>query len=118
MGAIPLLLAVGALPALAQTLPASCGAAGASSYTPPAVTIPAVVLNRGTVITVTNATMLINGDTSSVAALVANPGISPGSGHRHEQRPRHMEHRNIQFAPRRRAPPSSSIPEDKVDCPS
>ena len=74
MGAIPLLLAVGALPALAQTLPASCGAAGASSYTPPAVTIPAVVLNRGTVITVTNATMLINGDTSSVAALVANPG--------------------------------------------
>jgi len=38
------------------------------------VTIPAVVLNRGTVITVTNATMAINGDTSSVAALVANPG--------------------------------------------
>ncbi|MGA3018798.1 MAG: hypothetical protein ABSF62_16890 [Bryobacteraceae bacterium] len=74
MGAIPFLLAIGALPALAQTLPASCGAVGASSYTPPAVTIPAVVLNRGTVITVTNATMAINGDTSSVAALVANPG--------------------------------------------
>jgi hypothetical protein len=38
------------------------------------VTIPAVILNRGTVITVTNATMAINGDTSSVAALMANPG--------------------------------------------
>ena len=74
MGAIPFLLAIGALPALAQTLPASCGAVGASSYTPPAVSIPAVVLNRGTVITVTNATVAINGDTSSVAALVANPG--------------------------------------------
>jgi hypothetical protein len=74
MGAIPFLLAIGALPALAQTLPASCGAVGASSYTPPAVSIPAVVLNRGTVITVTNNSMLINGDTSSVKALVANPG--------------------------------------------
>lgn len=63
-----------ALPALADTLPASCGAVGAQSYTPPAVTIPAVVLNNGTVITVTNATVAVNGDTSSVAALVANPG--------------------------------------------
>jgi hypothetical protein len=74
MAAIPFLLAIGALPALADQLPASCGAVGAESYTPPAVTVPAVVLNRGTVITVTNATMAINGDTSSVAALVANPG--------------------------------------------
>jgi len=98
MGAVPFLLAIGALPALAQTLPAYCGAVGASSYTPPAVTIPAVVLNRGgpesetgavsgpavtipavvlnrgTAITVTNTSMLINGDTSSVKALVANPG--------------------------------------------
>lgn len=74
MGAVPFLLAVGALPALAQTLPASCGAVGAGSYTPPAVTIPAVVLNRGAVITVTNATGVVNGDTSSVKALVANPG--------------------------------------------
>ena len=74
MGAISALLAIGALPALADQLPASCGGVGANSYTPPAVTIPAVVLNRGTVITVTNATMAINGDTSSVAALVANPG--------------------------------------------
>jgi len=47
---------------------------GATSYTPPAFTIPAVVLNRGTVITVTNATVAINGDTSSVHALVSNPG--------------------------------------------
>ena len=74
MGAVPFLLAIGALPALAQTLPASCGGVGAKSYTPPAVSIPAVVLNRGTVITVTNATVAINGDTSSVHALVANPG--------------------------------------------
>jgi len=74
MGAIPFLLAIGALPALAQTLPAYCGGVGAKSYTPPAVTIPAVVLNRGTAITVTNTSMLINGDTSSVKALVANPG--------------------------------------------
>ena len=74
MGVIPFLLAISALPALAATLPAYCGAVGAKSYTPPAVTIPAVVLNRGTVITVTNTSMLINGDTSSVAALVANPG--------------------------------------------
>ncbi|HEY1185762.1 MAG TPA: hypothetical protein VGE89_16335 [Bryobacteraceae bacterium] len=71
---IAFLLAVGVLPALADTLPAYCGGVGAKSYTPPAVTIPAVVLNRGTVITVTNTSMLINGDTSSVKALVANPG--------------------------------------------
>jgi len=74
MGAIPFLLAVGALPAMAYQLPASCGAVGAASYSPPAVTVPAVVLNRGTVITVTNATVAVNGDTSSVAALVAKPG--------------------------------------------
>ena len=65
MGAVPFLLAVGALPALAQTLPAYCGAVGAKSYTPPVVTIPAVTLNRGPVITVTNATVVVNGDTSS-----------------------------------------------------
>ena len=74
VGAVPFLLAFGALPAVADTLPASCGAVGAKSYTPPAFTIPPVVLNRGTVITVTNASMAINGDTSSVRALVANPG--------------------------------------------
>src|ERR1039457_6805589 len=73
-GTIPFLLAFGALPALAYQLPASCGGGGAERYTPPAVTIPTVVLNRGTVITVTNATVAINGDTSSVHALVANPG--------------------------------------------
>jgi len=74
MVALCCLLVIGAHPALADTLPAYCGGVGAASYTPPAVTIPAVVLNRGTVITVTNTSMLINGDTSSVAALVANPG--------------------------------------------
>src|ERR1039457_1518983 len=74
MGAVPSLLAIGALPALAQTLPASCGGVGAKSYTSPAVTVPAVVLNRGTVITVTNASIAVYGDTSSVHALVANPG--------------------------------------------
>ena len=74
MVALCCLLAVGAHPALADTLPAYCGAVGAKSYTPPTVIIPPVVLNRGTVITVTNATVAVNGDTSSVAALVANPG--------------------------------------------
>src|ERR1039457_5549049 len=74
MVALCCLLAVGAHPALADTLPPYCGAVGAKSYTPPTVIIPPVVLNRGTVITVTNATMAINGDTSSVKALVANPG--------------------------------------------
>jgi len=72
--AIPLLMAIGPLLAPAGQLPAYCGAVGAKSYTPPAVTVPAVVLNRGTVITVTNATVAINGDTSSVKALIANPG--------------------------------------------
>ena len=67
-------MAIGPLLAPADQLPAYCGAVGAKSYTPPAVTIPAVVLNRGTVITVTNATVAINGDTSSVKALIANPG--------------------------------------------
>src|SRR5271157_4383276 len=67
-------MAIGPLLAPAGQLPAYCGAVGAKSYTPPAVTVPAVVLNRGTVITVTNATVAINGDTSSVKALVANPG--------------------------------------------
>ena len=74
MVALCCLLAVGAYAAPADTLPAYCGAAGAKSYTPPVVNIPAVVLNRGTVITVTNATVAINGDTSSVKALMANPG--------------------------------------------
>ena len=74
MVALCCLLAVGAHPALADTLPAYCGAVGARSYTPPNVTIPAVILNRGTVITVTNATSAVNGDTSSVKALMANPG--------------------------------------------
>jgi uncharacterized protein (TIGR03437 family) len=59
---------------MADTLPGYCGMVGAKSYTPPAVTIPPVILNRGTVITVTNATVAANGDTSSVRALVANPG--------------------------------------------
>jgi uncharacterized protein (TIGR03437 family) len=67
-------LAIGRLPALPDTLPASCGGVGAKSYTPPVVTIPAVTLNLGTVITVTNASVAMNGDTSSVAALNANPG--------------------------------------------
>jgi len=74
IGAIPFLLAIGSLPALAWQLPASCGGVGAQSYTPPAVTVPTVVLNRGTVITVTNASVAVNGDISSVNALVANPG--------------------------------------------
>ena len=65
--ALPLLLVAGTLRAPAATLPAYCGGVGATSYSPPSVTIPAVSLNRGTVITVTNGTMALNGDTSSVA---------------------------------------------------
>ncbi|MBZ5604119.1 MAG: hypothetical protein LAO79_17610 [Acidobacteriia bacterium] len=59
---------------MADSLPAYCGPVGAKNYTPPAVNIPPVILNRGTLITVTNATIAMNGDTSSVKALVANPG--------------------------------------------
>ncbi|MGD0668622.1 MAG: hypothetical protein ABSB23_13760 [Bryobacteraceae bacterium] len=74
MFAVPFLLAIGVFPASADQLPAYCGAFGAKSYTPPPVTVPPVILNRGTVITVTNATSAVNGDTSSVKALMANPG--------------------------------------------
>lgn len=74
MAGLYCLLAAGANSGLADTLPAYCGAIGAKSYTLPAVAIPPVVLNLGTVITVTNATMATNGDTSSVSALMANPG--------------------------------------------
>ncbi len=76
MGAIPFLflLTIGVFPASADQLPAYCGAVGAKSYTPPTLTIPPVILNRGTVITVTNATSAVNGDVSSVKALMANPG--------------------------------------------
>ena len=63
-----------ATPGMADTLPAYCGGVGAKSYTLPFVAIPPVVLTRGTVITVTNATVVENGDTSSVANLIANPG--------------------------------------------
>ena len=72
--AIPLLMAIGPLVAPADQLPAYCGAVGAKSYTSPAVAIPAVVLNLGTVITVSNSTVVVNGDTSSVVNLMANPG--------------------------------------------
>ena len=74
IGIIPFLLAIRVFPAPADQLPAYCGGVGAKSYTPPAVAIPPVVLNRGTVIMATNATVVVNGDTSSVKALVANPG--------------------------------------------
>jgi hypothetical protein len=74
MAAIPFLLAIGALPAAGGPIASLLRWGRRESYTPPAVTIPPVVLNRGTVITVTNATVAINGDTSSVSALVANPG--------------------------------------------
>jgi hypothetical protein len=74
MSRLVLAVCISIAPAAADRMPLSCGPVGAKSYTPPQVTIPAVDLNRGTVITVTNATVAINGDTSSVAALVANPG--------------------------------------------
>src|ERR1019366_2276536 len=56
IGIIPFLLAIRVFPAPADQLPAYCGGVGAKSYTPPAVAIPPVALNRGTVIMATNAT--------------------------------------------------------------
>ena len=45
MAAIAFILAIGALPAVADQLLASCGGVGANSCTFPAVTIPPVDLN-------------------------------------------------------------------------
>lgn len=59
---------------LADTLPASCGKVGAQGYQTPQVPAPVVVTERGTVVTVTTASMASNGDVSSIRALQANPG--------------------------------------------
>lgn len=57
------------------SVPASCGPIGASAYEPEPVEIPQVdVSPRGRIITVSNNSDTINGDTSSVEALAANPG--------------------------------------------
>ena len=57
----------------ADQLPAYCGAIGAQprdAGTPP----PPGTLERGTIVTVTTDSDAVNGDTSSVRALLANPG--------------------------------------------
>lgn len=57
------------------SVPASCGAIGASAYQPEPVPIPEVdVSPRGRIITVTSSSDTIDGDVSSVQALSANPG--------------------------------------------
>ncbi len=57
------------------SVPDSCGAIGAGAYEPESVDIPSVdVSPRGRIITVTNSSDTIDGDTSSVEALAANPG--------------------------------------------
>jgi len=60
--------------AAVQLLPPNCGAVGAGAYHPSPIKMPKVVLMRGTVINVTTNSDAINGDTSSVKALLANPG--------------------------------------------
>jgi uncharacterized protein (TIGR03437 family) len=64
--------------AKADTLPGSCGPVGLERYqgrgTNDAVTSPPLVLARGTALTVTNAGDVVNGNVSSPAALIANPG--------------------------------------------
>ncbi|MFB3776606.1 MAG: hypothetical protein ACE141_03315 [Bryobacteraceae bacterium] len=58
----------------AEALPPYCGVAGAQRYLAPSVTIPAPALDRGTFITVTSTSDELNGDSSSVRALLARPG--------------------------------------------
>ena len=54
-----------------DSLPAYCGDVGASRYSVPATLTPTVVRERGTTITVTNATNVVNGDATSAPALLA-----------------------------------------------
>ncbi len=59
-----------------ETPSAYLGEVGVKGYqpTPLEVTIPDIVLERGTVITVTTSSDVIDGDSSSVQALLAHPG--------------------------------------------
>lgn len=58
-----------------SSVPATCGAIGAAAYEPEPVDIPAVdTSQRGRIITVTSTSDTIDGDTSSVEALAADPG--------------------------------------------
>ena len=64
--------------AAADQLPAYCGPVGVARYQmqgpPAAPPEPAITVQRGTIITVTNATDAVNGNVSSPAALMASPG--------------------------------------------
>lgn len=63
------------LSAALETLPAYCGGVGAEAYQHSTeISIPYVVLEIGTVITVTTTSDAIDGDVSSVKALLAIPG--------------------------------------------
>jgi hypothetical protein len=57
-----------------QTLPSSCGTIGSQGYVPPPPPTPNIPLQRGTTVTVATDDDLVNGDTSNVSDLIANPG--------------------------------------------
>ena len=63
-------------PSAVPSLPASCGEVGAQGYKEPLpiISLPIIVLERGTVITITTASDAVDGDVSSVPALLSNPG--------------------------------------------
>jgi hypothetical protein len=54
--------------------PSMCYAPGTEDYQPPSTEMPEITLQQGTTITVTTNTDIINGNVSSVAGLLANPG--------------------------------------------
>lgn len=60
----------------AETPGVHCGDIGVEGYQPThlPVTVPDIILERGTVITVTNSSNVRDGDASSLPALLANPG--------------------------------------------
>ncbi len=64
--------------ASADQLPSYCGTIGAGRYPAPSInheiTIPIISLERGTPITVTSVSDVINGDVRTVSSLLQNPG--------------------------------------------
>ena len=57
-----------------NTWPSMCYAPGTEYYHPLTPAIPEIILQQGTTITVTTTADIINGNVSSVAGLLANPG--------------------------------------------
>lgn len=75
---LSILIAGSGLTLALDQLPTRCGTVGVARYrlqVPSTPTPdPVIVLEKGTVVTVTNATDVVNGNVSSPAALLANPG--------------------------------------------